>query len=615
MNPELKRQLLTTLRTQFKLQQFRPNQLAIITNILDGVDVMALLPTGSGKSLCYQLPAIFESKVSIVISPLLALITDQISFLNQLGIGCAYFNSQTSFDERMALFNDLKNPQPKCRLLYTTPETLINNLDFQTLLKNLYQRRFLSRIVIDEAHCVSNWGHDFRESYLELKQLKTIFKNIQIVTLTATATPIVQNDIRKQLGLKNTHIHRQSFIRPNLSYQIRPKSNARVIVEMADLIKNKYTNQSGIIYCFSRQNCEDVTEELQSLGISCEYFHAKMNPERKPQVQAQWLNNTTQVIVATIAFGLGINKPDVRFVFHHSMPKSIEGYYQETGRAGRDGQPSDCILFYSGSDRHKLEWVCKKDAEDNNEAPTTNLYLIEKMSNFCKNTIDCRKRILSNYLGEYMEFKCDLTQPCCDNCRSGRHHRSSVINLKSHYNRIVDLFNTQVSYNWETLSACLLIFVGLCQVDVDRLITQLIVNKFFKIANLSDTISLLCPLVEHLVLVPLDSPAISSYLKPKSKVKSKMINESLNENGHQIRFNQLVDLRQKVSTQTQLPIGQIFGDSVINELCELNPQSYDDLIKVKSLNAEKMLLYGDAILTIFQTTAPVSKSRFGGSLL
>jgi bloom syndrome protein len=403
------------LNSVFKLKDFRHQQEQIIDDVLNNKDLLVLLPTGSGKSLCYQLPAVINQGVTIVVSPLLSLINDQTEYLKTLGIVSYFFNSQTDKKNKKTIFDDLSEDCPKCKLLYTTPETLISNVSFTECLGDLIERKMLSRFVIDETHCVSNWGHEFRPSYLQLNRLRKLFPKIPIVSLTATATPKVQIDIIKQLNLTDVAIHRQSFIRHNLSYQVRQKDPRKVVIEMAKMIKGEYKCQSGIIYCLSRQDCENVSDILKSLDIKSEHFHAGLSAHVKNDVQHRWLIGEIQVIVATIAFGLGINKPDVRFVFHYSMPKSIEGYYQETGRAGRDGNPSDCILYYSEKDKRVLEFLVKQSSLD---SPETNVKLVENMWNFCTNKKECRKKQLSTYLGEFNAFECRSSNvgEKCDNC-------------------------------------------------------------------------------------------------------------------------------------------------------------------------------------------------------
>lgn len=490
--------LLYLLQNTFKLGNFRPRQEAIIDSVMQGRDLLALLPTGSGKSLCYQLPAVASLGMSIIISPLLALINDQITYLTSIGINTKFFNSQTNKEEKKILWDDLASDPPLCKLLYTTPETLMNNTEFRSLLINLHKRKQLNRIILDEAHCVSNWGHEFRPSYLQLQKLKTIYPQIQIVAFTATATPKVQMDIIKQLNMKNVIVYKQSFIRHNLSYKILPKTRDNIVPQMAKLIKTQYKDQSGLIYCLSRQDCEDVSANLINLGIVSSHFHAGLTSKIKEDVQNKWLNGEIQVIVATIAFGLGINKPNVRFVFHHSIPKSIEGYYQETGRAGRDGRASDCILFYSVTDKRTLEHLIKHQSS---EAPTNCFTLIDSVANFCENTIDCKKQQLSLYLGEYTSFSCydkhksDPIYQLCDNClKKNDSKQSKLTDFSMYLDKFKTLIESQPRFNHDHLAKRMGTIFPLNQIDIVRLINKLIVEGYL---NLQTSLTKTRDIVEY----------------------------------------------------------------------------------------------------------------------
>lgn len=569
------------LRETFKLDKFRPKQEDIINDILDGHDILALLPTGSGKSLCYQLPALITTGLCIVISPLLALINDQLNFLNAIGIKSNYFNSQTNQAEKRELFNDLASDQPVCKLLYTTPETLISNVGLHLLLDELYKKNILRRIIIDEAHCVSNWGHEFRPSYLQLRKLKSTFPKIQIVTFTATATPKVQLDMIKQLNMRNVVIHCQSFVRPNLSYQIKLKTRSTVVLEMSRLIKTKYNNQCGIIYCLSRQDCEDVSGQLKGLGISSHHFHAGLSTEQKKNIQHKWQSNEIRVIVATIAFGLGINKPDVRFVFHHSMPKSIEGYYQETGRAGRDNLPSDCILFYSQQDKRKLEDLIKQQSSD---APSTNLSLIEAMSDFCKNKIDCRKMQMCLYLGEYIDFHCQETP--CDNCQN--QHKPIPTVLSNYSEKLKSVLASQDKFNREHLIKQFNKILPITSTDCARLINVLVVRgylnlqtvmtgskeivEYYKSSNLNK--------LDKLELTLLDCNTITNFFQKKSL------------------YDQLVEIRRSIADENKISPSQIFSDQVLLTLSQNKPQSLMELLQIPGIDTQKLTKYGDQFLTI-----------------
>jgi RecQ family ATP-dependent DNA helicase len=605
--------LVTVLKDTFGHQDFRPKQKQIISNVLDGNDLLVLLPTGSGKSLCYQLPAVISDGVSIVISPLIALINDQMLYLENLGISCYYFNSQTKTAEKRALLKDLNSDNPQCKLFYTTPETIVSNLSLRMALERLHKKKLLARVVIDEAHCVSNWGHEFRPSYLKLRQLKKIYPGIQIVSFTATATPMVQIDIIKQLSMKRTLIHKQSFVRKNLSYQVRPKT-VSVVPDMARLIKSDYTDESGIIYCLSRQNCEDVSEQLCALGLNSHHFHAGMSGNDRKDIQEKWLNDEIQIIVATIAFGLGINKPDVRFVFHYSLPKSIEGYYQETGRAGRDGQPSDCILFYSARDKRMLEYIIKKEEDD---SPTDNLELIEMMSNFCRNQLDCRKKLMSIYLGEYAEFNCnmqDTSKPygVCDNCA----HKEQVktIDLNDHLSGIKTLFEQRAKYNYNNLIDQLIGMTGLSKNNVKRWIDQMVIDgvldlktaltknreivQYYQLAKLNNETP------PNLSLVVKDQVTMADFCRKSSDTDTNAgasTRLSLDDEDDGDLNSKLSDFRVRIAGQNGWPLYRVFSNRTLEELVDQRPSTEQEMLNIYGIGAKKLESYGQELLQIINS--------------
>lgn len=411
------------LTHKFHLKGFRPNQLNAINATLAGKDAFVLMPTGGGKSLCYQLPATVNSGrrkgVTVVVSPLLSLMQDQLQHLERLNIQVAILNGEKAQDYRQSIYSALDEAVPEdfMSLLYVTPEMLSKSNKLVNKLKALNKRGKLARLVIDEAHCVSQWGHDFRPDYKNIGEVRAQLGNVPLMALTATATENVKVDVIHNLKMDGCEVFTQSFNRPNLFYEVRKKGRGIDILEdMANTIKNDYKKSTGIIYCLSRKQCEEVAKKLREQhGIKAQHYHAHLTPEEKVNVQTRWQSGSYRVIVATIAFGMGIDKPDVRFVMHHSLPKSLEGYYQETGRAGRDGKPSVCHLYYGYQDVASLKRMIE-DGEGSREQIDRQLSMLRRMIAYCENRMDCRRSQVLHYFSEpFAKKDCNAS---CDNCTS-----------------------------------------------------------------------------------------------------------------------------------------------------------------------------------------------------
>ena len=587
----------TLLKKYFGYDDFRPLQAEIIENVLAGHDTFVLMPTGGGKSLTFQLPALRFAGLTLVISPLIALMKDQVDALQANGIKAEFINSslnQTQIDDIVARLK--KN---EVKILYLAPERLAIP-GFQEFLKTLA----ISLIAVDEAHCISEWGHDFRPDYRNLRILKKIFPGVPVIALTATATAKVREDIINQLNLQKARVFISSFNRENLHISIIEKKQA--FPKLVQVLQ-KYKNDSVIIYCFSRKETEEVAENLKLNGFSARAYHAGLENEKRKLVQDLFIKDKVNIIVATIAFGMGIDKPDVRLVVHYTFPKTLEGYYQEIGRAGRDGLKSECLLFYTYADTRKHQFFINQI-----EDATLQQRASEKLSevlNYCDLTT-CRKQYLLKYFGEELKENC----ASCDICNSDKEVFdativakkiiSAVLRTESRFgkNYVIDVLlgkkTQKIKINQHQDLSVFGIVTDYSEDQLGQIINHLVnLNYLKKSEGTYPVLNITKKGAEFL-----NSQNILELPKPRVEIEVKKSKKGELDYNVDL-FESLRALRRELADAAGVPPFVIFGDVSLREMAYYLPQDKNAFTQISGVGAKKLEQFGDVFLSVIKKFA------------
>ncbi|MEP0984655.1 DNA helicase RecQ [Ekhidna sp.] len=592
-----------SLKRVFGYDKFRGKQEDIIHNILDRKNTFVIMPTGAGKSLCYQLPAIVQEGTAIVISPLIALMKNQVDQMNAVGIHARFLNSTLTKSESNRVKKDTISGVVK--LLYVAPESLTKEENVEFL-----KQATISFVAIDEAHCISEWGHDFRPEYRRIKDIIAQLGDIPMIALTATATPKVQLDIQKNLSMDGAHLFKSSFNRTNLYYEVRPKQNAKK--QLIKFIKG-HKGESGIIYCLSRKKVEEIAEFLRVNDINAAPYHAGMESKERMRNQDGFLNEDIDVIVATIAFGMGIDKPDVRFVVHYDAPKSIEGYYQETGRAGRDGINSNCLMFYSYNDILKLEKFNKDKAVTERENAR---FLLEEMASYADSAI-CRRKQLLHYFGE--EFGKDNCGQC-DNCVypkeqfEGKEIIELVIQAVKQTNERFDINHlaslvvgklTQhvKSYDHDKLD----VFGKGKTINDDEnfwrsVIRQTLLHEFLKKDIENPAVFRVSKKGKEFLSNPYSHKLSKDHeYESDAESEDEMDKVPVNVSAYdKTLFGMLKKLRKDIAHHEDIPPYVIFSDPSMEEMCTVYPTTMDDLKQIIGVGESKAKKFGEPFLQMIE---------------
>ncbi|MDI3485532.1 MAG: ATP-dependent helicase RecQ [Methanolobus sp.] len=600
-----------TLSKYFGYSDFRPLQKEIINDVLNDRDTFVLMPTGGGKSLCYQLPALLKDGITVVVSPLISLMKDQVDSLKENGVDAAYLNSTLKPAQSKRIYDELKRGEIK--ILYVAPERLTMSGTI-TLLKSLN----VSLFAIDESHCISEWGHDFRPEYRKLGMLKKKFPEIPIIALTATATPKVREDTIKQLGIEQCGVYIASFNRQNLFYRVRAKKDT-----YNNLLKylRKKKGESGIIYCQSRRTVDSLTTKLRKDGFNALSYHAGLTDLQRAKNQEMFIKDRADIVVATIAFGMGIDKPNVRFVIHYDLPKNLEGYYQETGRGGRDGLECECVLFFSRGDKYKIEYFIKQ--KDKKEERDIAIKQLNDMVDYCESNI-CRRKVLLRYFGEEIPEdncgKCDVClQPRIEvdgttearliikciqdlNQRFGMNQvidvltgsRAKKITDKKHH--LLKSFGQGDKYSkneWQDM-AREMVRQDVIKVEGARYPLLKLNKKSLEILDGKRTVTFTRKVEDAQTEY---EPVISDIDKDEFEEEyNPVVHRRISDDPDKILFDKLKELRISLAQMQDVPPYIIFADTSLRQMAARRPATKEEMLKITGVGEYKLKKYGDMFL-------------------
>ncbi|QUH21288.1 DNA helicase RecQ [Alkaliphilus sp. B6464] len=593
------------LKTYFGYEKFRMGQEKLVDSIVNGNDALGIMPTGGGKSLCYQLPAIILEGITIVISPLIALMKDQVDSLKEMGVPGAYINSTMEQNELITRINEIR--ENRYKILYVAPERL-NTSYFKDLIKDIK----VSFVAIDEAHCISQWGHDFRPSYLEIPKFIDSLNTRPVVgAFTATATKEIVHEIKHLINLNNPVESIIGFDRPNLFYEVIKTSNK--FSYLVEYLNSNFQEDAGIIYCATRKTVESLVKKLGDQGFSVIGYHGGMDSDERQQNQDDFIFNRARIIVATNAFGMGIDKPDVRFVLHYNMPKNMEAYYQEAGRAGRDGEKSNCILLYSPSDVVKQKLIIQNEnlTHEREELIYKNLqYLVD----YC-HTNDCLRNSILTYFGEVIEnSKCNN----CGNCLD----QSEMVDITEESQKILScIYRTNQRFGLTTVIQVLRGSKNkkLIQFELYKVSTYGIMADYSEIAVREITMTLVSKGYIHITadkfpILKLTSKAkevlrneVKVYHKKhlierkgqiskREESKKKDVNENYDAN----LFTELKELRYSIAKERNIPPFMIFHDSTLKGMAAHLPKDKEELLTISGVGLKKYESYGEAFISVIE---------------